>query len=338
MYKYILTYIIAATILHFNLGCTDYFTEYSELTVKVTDSLLTNEVIVNTIDKIKSRLELSGIEKLSIEEKEKGYFAIKYLVNSDFDYVPQLVSTKGSLEFRLLPKTDYALKLLAKIDSIVAANLVSDLSISNSITYQDNSNELDVYQQIEENKKKEEEKFEKEHPFFSVALIDPKGRSADIYVEALNKDKLNSLLNQPEVKEIIDEEFEFKYSTTTFSDDYNRQYYILYLVNKKQELSGYNITDATASMDWISDVPIINMTLNDEGASEMLKVTEKNINSRLAILIDGKVYSAPVIKSKIPGGRVQIEGMPKIEEAENLAIILKTGALPSSVQIIEAEN
>jgi preprotein translocase subunit SecD len=77
------------------------------------------------------------------------------------------------------------------------------------------------------------------------------------------------------------------------------------------------------------------MTLNDEGGRRFGKVTGANVDKRLAIVLDGQVFSAPVIKGKISGGRAEISGMANYEEARDLSVILRAGALPAPLSVIE---
>ena len=77
------------------------------------------------------------------------------------------------------------------------------------------------------------------------------------------------------------------------------------------------------------------MEMDAEGSTEWARITGANTGKRIAILLDGVVYSAPVVRNKISGGRSQIEGMGDMEEAKLLEIVLKAGALPAPVDIIE---
>jgi preprotein translocase subunit SecD len=77
------------------------------------------------------------------------------------------------------------------------------------------------------------------------------------------------------------------------------------------------------------------MTMNSEGASDWARITGANVGKRIAIMLDGVVFSAPVVRNKITGGRSQIEGMANMEEAKLLEIVLKAGALPAPVEILE---
>ena len=77
------------------------------------------------------------------------------------------------------------------------------------------------------------------------------------------------------------------------------------------------------------------MEMNSEGATEWARITGANVGKRLAIMLDGVVFTAPNIKGKIPGGRSQIEGSANLDEAKLLEIVLKAGALPAPVDVIE---
>ena len=107
------------------------------------------------------------------------------------------------------------------------------------------------------------------------------------------------------------------------------------LVNKEPELTGGVVTDANANIDPNTSSPIVNMEMNSEGATEWARITGANIGKRIAIMLDGVVFSAPNVQNKIPGGRSQITGMANIEEAKLLEIVFKAGALPAPVDIIE---
>jgi protein-export membrane protein SecD len=109
-----------------------------------------------------------------------------------------------------------------------------------------------------------------------------------------------------------------------------------YLLKIEPEITGANLIDAQVKFDpSMFNRPYIAIEFDQEGAKKFAKVTEANINKRLAIVLDGKVKSAPVIKSKIPDGKAVIEGDFTLEEAKDLAIVLRAGSLPAPIKIIE---
>ena len=80
------------------------------------------------------------------------------------------------------------------------------------------------------------------------------------------------------------------------------------------------------------------MEMNSEGSRDWARITGANINKRIAIVLDNAVFSAPVVQNKITGGHSQITGMDNLEEARLLEIVLKAGALPAPVDIIEQRS
>ncbi|HEY6437460.1 MAG TPA: protein translocase subunit SecD, partial [Ignavibacteriaceae bacterium] len=173
------------------------------------------------------------------------------------------------------------------------------------------------------------------HPFFAIALLDPQGRSADAYVKTEDRNKLELILSRPDVQKVIPNNVEFKFNAKTQQDGSGGEFHVMYLVNKDPELTGGVITDANANIDPNTSTPMVTMTMNSEGATEWARITGANVNKRIAIMLDGAIFSAPVVKGKIPGGRSQIEGMADLNEAKLLEIVLKAGALPAPVDIIE---
>ncbi|BCS96137.1 protein translocase subunit SecD [Desulfoluna limicola] len=107
------------------------------------------------------------------------------------------------------------------------------------------------------------------------------------------------------------------------------------LIKKRVLLTGDSLTDARVLFDNMANEPYVSIEFDRKGGHIFSKVTGDNINRRLAIVLDDTVYSAPVIRTKIPGGKAQITGGFTMEEARVLAIALRAGALPAPVKILE---
>lgn len=110
---------------------------------------------------------------------------------------------------------------------------------------------------------------------------------------------------------------------------------IPYLIKKRSLLTGAYLTDARVQIDSQYNEPYVSIKFDKKGARIFEKITEENVKKRLAIVLDNKVYSAPVIQEKIAGGEARITGNFMIEEARDLAIVLRAGALPAPVDILE---
>jgi len=106
-------------------------------------------------------------------------------------------------------------------------------------------------------------------------------------------------------------------------------------VNKRIILSGDNLVNAKPTFDNRSNEPIVSFTLDRVGAKKFAKVTTNEIGKRLAIILDNKIISAPVIREPISGGSGQISGNFTFQSATDLALLLRSGALPAPLKIIE---
>jgi len=108
-----------------------------------------------------------------------------------------------------------------------------------------------------------------------------------------------------------------------------------YLLESISEITGEFLRNAVVRMNTITNEPYVLISFNSEGAKRFEKITGENVGKRLAIILDEKVFSAPVIREKISGGVATIEGRFTIEEAKELAAVLRAGALPAPVEFEE---
>lgn len=100
-------------------------------------------------------------------------------------------------------------------------------------------------------------------------------------------------------------------------------------------MTGEYISNAQVRLDSQYSTPYVSLEFDPRGATAFERVSEANVKKRLAIVLDGVVYSAPVIQEKISGGRASITGSFSMEEARDLSIVLRAGALPAPVKILE---
>jgi preprotein translocase subunit SecD len=108
-----------------------------------------------------------------------------------------------------------------------------------------------------------------------------------------------------------------------------------YLVRKQTLLTGAYLKDARVQIDASFNEPYVTIDFDRKGAQIFERVTAENVKKRLAIVLDNKVYSAPVIQERIPGGMARITGRFSMQEAHDLAIVLRAGSLPAPVKILE---
>ena len=108
-----------------------------------------------------------------------------------------------------------------------------------------------------------------------------------------------------------------------------------YAVESRTLMTGEYIVDARVRPATQMEGPYVELILNSRGARLFEEITAANVKRRLAIVLDGRVYSAPVIQERIGGGRASITGSFAIKDARDLAIILRAGALPAPVEVVE---
>ena len=111
-----------------------------------------------------------------------------------------------------------------------------------------------------------------------------------------------------------------------------------YLIEKRALVSGGDLVDAQPGFDQRNGEPIVNFRFNSAGGRKFADVTKQNVGKRFAIVLDNKVISAPVINEPIPGGAGQISGSFTVQSANDLAILLRAGALPAPLTVVEQRS
>ena len=108
-----------------------------------------------------------------------------------------------------------------------------------------------------------------------------------------------------------------------------------FVAEKKALLTGADVANARVSIDQNTSEPYVSLEFTAQGARAFADLTSNNVGRHLAIILDGNLYSAPVIRERIPSGQAQITGGFTTEAATDLAIVLRAGALPAPVQVLE---
>ena len=308
-----------------------YFGTIREDDAKITSQLQQQEsdAVTRAIEIIRNRVDQYGVSEPSIQKQGSRRIIVQLPGIAREEEAKRLLQGQALLEFKLVKDANFAIPVMNKIDETLA-HLGKIDSLGNvdttSVAATDTSKQKNLT----------EEEFAKEHPFFALArLIDPQGRIPDTYVKATDRQKLDDLLQRPEVKKVIPDNVEFLYDSKPDKGPEGADYYRMYMVNKEAELTGGVITDARSNIDPNTSAPVVSMQMNSEGAREWARITGSNVGKRCAIVLDGVVYSAPTIQGKIPSGSSQISGIPNLDEAKLLEIVLKAGALPAPIEILE---
>ena len=269
------------------------------------------DAVAQAQEVIRNRIDQFGVAEPTIQRQGENRIIIELPGVQDVQRAKDLVGQTALLEFQLLELAEDRTRLIQRIDQVLAPQ-------------------------------KEEEEEEEDLLLSSTAESTPlssmlSGAGEDLTVSGRDLQRVKNLLNTPEAQELIPADVEFLFSSKPAGAEGN-EFYFLYLVRKKPEMTGHMIQDAFVSIGQVVEhmgQPIVNFSTTDEGVRLFSRITGSHIGDRMAIVLDESVYSAPTIQSKISEGRGIITGSGTQEEAKDLAIVLRAGALPAEVEIIE---
>ena len=147
---------------------------------------------------------------------------------------------------------------------------------------------------------------------------------------------VNLLLSDPRVIDLLPANTVLMYTSSPVgTTDEGIEVYDLLGVRIEVELGGEVITDARVDFDQLTNSPEVTMVMNSEGARTWARLTGANVGKNIAIVLDGVVYSYPNVLGRITGGRSNISGLESRDEASDIVTVLKSGALPAPVEIVE---
>ncbi|MDW8334671.1 MAG: protein translocase subunit SecD, partial [Bacteroidia bacterium] len=214
-----------------------------------------------------------------------------------------------------------------------------DSAKTDSAVAQSKSDTLDSAAVAKMSDEEKRELFKKENPFFALCDFRIAGNPQNNqpmmgYTLVSDTAKVNRILNDPEIRRILPSDVLFFWSAKPLSEE--AQYFTLYAVKGNRErrapLSGSTIVDAREDKDQFKQ-NVVSMTMNTEGARIWKKMTQENLGKSIAVVLDDLVYTAPTVQSVITNGSSQITGSFTIEEAKDLANILKAGKLDAPARI-----
>ena len=324
-----------------NIRLTRYYGTTKQEDSDVLDELTksSEDAVNRAMEIIRNRVDQYGVSEPSISRQGSRRIIVELPGVAKEEEAKQLLQGTALLEFRLVKDAELTFPIMQRIDDILAKRTQSGVkdSLGSEIASLDTTktNTVDTTSVSDTTKQLSEEEFKAQHPFFSAAVLNPQSPYADAYVSQDDRNKIDYWFSLPEVQKVIPDNVEFVFSAKPMTSEDGKKIFVLYLVNKTPELTGGVITDAQANLDPSTSTPIVNMEMNSEGATEWARITGANVNKRIAIMLDGVVFTAPNVKGKIPGGRSQIEGSENLDEAKLLEIVLKAGALPAPVDVIE---
>ncbi|EJQ4019146.1 protein translocase subunit SecD [Campylobacter upsaliensis] len=295
---------------------------------------------------------LLGVDnKEAVKSKMKSVASsLHYSINKENILIDQLIVKDEGLEFSLLDEGDMT-KMQALLDEIKGLNIQKDnLHFAVSFTQEElkNIENFALLQAVETIRNRLDE-FGLAEPTVAkqgedkilVELAGIKTKEDEFRAkERITKAAHLQLMEVDESKmskaSVMSEAEAASYGLVLMSDSRNEN--LKYTLKNIPILDGSMLTDARVGFSDTSTYPVINFTLNSEGAKKFADYTGANVGKRLAIVLDNKVYSAPSINERIGGGSGQISGAFTQEEARDVAVALRSGALLAPVKLLEQRS
>jgi preprotein translocase subunit SecD len=323
-----------------------------------------DDAIARSLEIMRNRIDQFGVAEPTILQQGARRIIVELPGLQDPARARELIGKTALLEFKLLLESASAQKVLEDVDRtlkrerILAAGDTTALAALLAETPKDTTAQDTAAAPLAKDKVVEAselfaeegekgalgedtslvvaEGLEEEHPFYALL----RNIGDEIAVVKQNRRAVEIILARPEIRAVIPREVEFLWSNETRMGPDNKEYWNLYVLKAAPEITGKYLTKADVEIGSGGDPgregqPIVSLAMNREGARIFSRVTGANVGRNLAIVLDSKVHMAPVIKVKIPDGRAIIEGSDDMEQARDLAIVLRAGALPAPVGIIE---
>jgi preprotein translocase subunit SecD len=297
----------------------------------------TTKAIDRGMEIVRNRVDQYGVSEPSIQKLGSNRIIVDLPGVTREAEVRTLLQGTALLEFKLLKEPEIMYRVMESIDKLLAASNVTD-STDTSATAAMPDSTGDTTKIATAEGEVSPEVFAKKHPFFSLAIVNAQQFPGEAVVAEENKEKVRRILDRDDVKRILPADMQLIWSAKGRVLGNGKRYFTLYPVKSTPELTGGVVTSAQATLDQSYNQPIVRMEMNSEGSHDWARITGANINKRIAIVLDNAVFSAPVVRNKITGGSSMIEGMDNIEEARLLEIVLKAGALPAPVEIVEQRS
>lgn len=254
---------------------------------------------------IRNRIDQFGVSEPIIEKQGTDRILIQLPGVADRNRAKEIIGKTALLEFRIAESKEVEQNLLTRIDEYLVERGDGDSSITEI------------------------------NPLLSLVEY----LQYDFVVLADFKEEVDRYLKRKDIQELIPKDMEFVWEKPQERE--GRKVFPLHLLNANPVLTGAAILTADAGIG-TSNNPMgvkVDLTMNRKARAKWAAITGANVGKRIAIVLDGIVQSAPVVRERIPSGRSQITlGNATMDEGKDLAVILRAGALPAPVKIVEERS
>ena len=338
-----------------NLKLSRYYYDYGSSNEIILTALgeESEDAINRVLEILQNRVDQFGVAEPTIQKQGSQRIIVELAGVQDSDRARSLLESTALLEFFIVKDITTTNQIMAKIDQALIGNKDISTIAKNNQTIEQNSVITDDDGTVSVTELFGESNDESnvdssavtpdivaEQPFSGML----RNLGNTIGVPVKNSYSVRKMLDLPEVKErlaAIGGTFMFSNKAQDYPtvDGDVESVYSLFLLEDQAELTGGVVEEAKANLGpqgtTSAGQPIVNLSMNSDGARKWSIITGSNVGRQVAIVLDNKVHMAPNIREKISGGGTLIEGFANIDEAKDIAIVLRAGALPAPVDIIE---
>ena len=331
------------------------------LTIEVEDA------IERSFNILRSRIDRFGVTQPNIQRLEtSGRILVELPGIKNPDRARKLLQSTAQLEFwetyeyseifSALEQSNTYLRDMITLNESMLDDVVESKSIDDNVDLSDeislsNDSSNNLLSVLEEDSSRLDstgqlsfEDFANENPLYALLYPNVNQQSGQLntgpvlgFCAIKDTAKLNDYLRDDAIKKFFPIDIKFAYTVKAYDAD-GKYIQLIGLKsdrNGKSAMEGEVVTDANQSFGQFANSAEVSMTMNAEGAKKWKRLTAENIGKSVAIVLDNYVYSFPTVQSEISGGRSQITGNFTVNEAKDLANILKSGKLPAPARIIE---
>ena len=348
-----------------NIKLARYYHQFGSNQDEIFEGLIeeADDAINRVLEILQNRIDQFGVSEPTIQKQGKHRIIVELAGIQDSERARSLLQSTALLEFFLIKSPSVTNEILVQLDELLLKLKDSgNLELGDEEIFKENIAENETENVSTDNTSSDEALTVSE--LFGETDSSPNdtidnndfqtiGKNplsdlmvsigGDLGVDEKNVYAFKKLMSTPEVKSKLNSansQFLFSNDPELISEgSLQKSIYKVYYTEKSAELTGGVVDEARADLGTLGSgsagQPVVSLTMNSDGSRTWSRVTGANVGERIAIVLDKKVHMAPSIREKIPSGRTQIEGFSGIDEAKDIAIILRAGALPAPVNIIE---
>ncbi len=337
----------------------------------------TRSAVDNTFNILRTRIDRFGVIQPNIQKLENtGRILVELPGVKDQERVKDLLQTTASLEFwetyenpqvyQYLVEANEQIRKIRQARKKLEEDTASGAQLEKAMEEvtqqeatepesQEDTTGQSLIEQIEEDTTQQDtsmgaQQMAQQYPLFQVLqpMVNPRNNqlfqgSVVGIAHFTDTSKVNEYLSMKQVRSVFPRDMDFVWGVKPYQGDESGTHYPLYALKQtgregQAPLTGEVVTDARSQFGQNQATAKVSMSMNSEGAKTWARLTKNNVGEFIAIVLDGYVYSAPRVQQEIKGGQSSITGDFTVQEAKDLANVLKSGKLPAPARIIQSQT